>query len=641
MITKWKLCNFKSIRDQEELVLKPLTILVGPNSSGKSTLTQSILLVSQTLSSRVSSRSVVLNGNIVRLGQFSDLVSFGSGSGRILLGWECEPKGGERDAALSDDIGLLMPQTLFYRRTTQSLKAVRCEITFDVDPLDPQHELMQLQPRLYRSSIGCKFTNEDGAEEQSNIVMARSQDYTDKVQRLSTSDSDTDTVRSGLLYDIELDDASQRELRRNFISAEPVGCIFRHFLPDRLAIRRNDAHVESHLIALAVCDLSRAYPRSRYNLLPGRQIVIPSSVLAELRRILGEPISPLFQTMEQRASLLNAPMSWTVQEWQERVSHLSAPERLRLRQQIQEKESTIFNRIRQIVVAEKGERYSLVPAPLPTAIVHAVRYLVEYFSGSVKYLGPLRDDPKPLYPLSATVDPTDIGLRGEYTAAVLNLHREREIEYMPTARFRGPVDARPRRCSLEEAVLDWLHYMGVAEKVETHDKGKLGHELKVTTIGTDKSQDLTHVGVGVSQVLPILVMCLLAERDNILIVEQPELHLHPKVQTLLADFFLSMSMLGKQCIIETHSEYLINRLRYRVALAVAESVASLMKIYFVEKKNGSSVFRDVIINKYGAVVEWPEGFFDQSQAEAEEILRAASLKRKRERGAQHDAQRHY
>lgn len=111
--------------------------------------------------------------------------------------------------------------------------------------------------------------------------------------------------------------------------------------------------------------------------------------------------------------------------------------------------------------------------------------------------------------------------------------------------------------------------------------------------GLSQPQDLTHVGVGVSQVLPILVMCLLAEPDTTLIFEQPELHLHPKVQTLLGDFFLSMSPLGKQCVLETHSEYLINRLRFRAAASNSYVIANRIKMYFVEKYGDSSSFRPV------------------------------------------------
>jgi predicted ATPase len=167
----------------------------------------------------------------------------------------------------------------------------------------------------------------------------------------------------------------------------------------------------------------------------------------------------------------------------------------------------------------------------------------------------------------------------------------------------------------------------VADSVESRDRGKLGHELKVRINEGASEQDLTHVGVGVSQVLPILVMCLIADRDNVLLFEQPELHLHPKVQTLLGDFFLSMALMDKQCIIETHSEYLINRLRFRAAAATADEVTKKMTIYFVEKKNNRSEFRPVVVNEFGAIPDWPDGFFDQSQDEAEQIIREATRKR--------------
>ena len=195
------------------------------------------------------------------------------------------------------------------------------------------------------------------------------------------------------------------------------------------------------------------------------------------------------------------------------------------------------------------------------------------------------------------------------------------------------VAAKPVTRSLEAAVVDWLQYLGVAESVQSRDRGKFGYELKVNVSGCNQSHDLTHVGVGVSQVLPILVASLLAEPDTTLVFEQPELHLHPKVQTLLADFFLSMTVLGKQCIVETHSEYLINRLRFRTAAAGEKNPwISALKVYFVERPPEGSTFREVKINEYGAVMDWPDGFFDQSQQEAEAILRAAAKKRKAQRG---------
>jgi predicted ATPase len=183
-----------------------------------------------------------------------------------------------------------------------------------------------------------------------------------------------------------------------------------------------------------------------------------------------------------------------------------------------------------------------------------------------------------------------------------------------------------KSASLEEAVLDWLRYLDVASDVNTTDEGKFGYGLRVRTERSGTSHDLTHVGVGVSQVLPIVVMCLLANRDTTIVLEQPELHLNPKVQTRLGDFFLSMAILQKQCLVETHSEYLINRLRLRAARAPGKSVSDMIKLYFVDKSENFTTFRDVVINESGTIMRWPIDFFDQSQQEIEDILLAADRK---------------
>src|SRR5690606_36421292 len=120
--------------------------------------------------------------------------------------------------------------------------------------------------------------------------------------------------------------------------------------------------------------------------------------------------------------------------------------------------------------------------------------------------------PKPIYPLEALVNPTEVGYKGEHTAAVLDLHRNLEIEYIPSAFVDRPeMAASTKTATLHDAVVDWLSYVGVAEEVTTDDRGKIGHQLQVQTKGVSRFHDLTNVGVGVSQVLPIIVMALLAE----------------------------------------------------------------------------------------------------------------------------------
>jgi predicted ATPase len=184
-----------------------------------------------------------------------------------------------------------------------------------------------------------------------------------------------------------------------------------------------------------------------------------------------------------------------------------------------------------------------------------------------------------------------------------------------------------KTATLHDAVVDWLAYMGVVQEFATVDQGKIGHQLQVQTQGNPLFYDLTNVGVGVSQVLPIVVMALLADRPCFLIFEQPELHLHPKVQARLADFFLSLGLSGKQCLLETHSEYLVERFRRRIAEAHDDALVDTIKIYFTDRAGGETSCRAVDVSRYGAIPDYPPDFFDQSQAETEAILQAARTKR--------------
>jgi predicted ATPase len=123
-------------------------------------------------------------------------------------------------------------------------------------------------------------------------------------------------------------------------------------------------------------------------------------------------------------------------------------------------------------------------------------------------------------------------------------------------------------------------------------------------------------------------MALLAPAGSFLIFEQPELHLHPKVQARLGDFFLALALDGKQLLLETHSEYLVDRFRLRIALSSSDKVRHLVNILFSEKVGSSSSLEPVEISEYGAVLKWPKDFFEQSQRDVGRIVKAASGKRR-------------
>lgn len=634
MITGWKVSNFKSIRDGDDLPLGPLTIFAGANSSGKSTFIQSVLLVAQTLSNKVGSRSVILNGALTSLGQFDDLKSTGSESDQIVIKCTCRPLSDAEGYPLWGGPSLPTRRGVYYGRRAMGLREVSFEIAFDADPSSPERDVFQIQPRLFSSALDCTLRDEDNVDQKYSIFV-RHAGSAQKISLLEDSSDADEYLRAGLAYDVTLDEMSMSEVKEEAHSAQPVGCVLRHFLPARILHTVDPVQEEARAIT-AILQSSRLVRPSVLTSRPWRtrDVLLSGAILQILKDILskeGIDLDGAIAARTQQASLFGPDDTGIPLDlWPEILRALSREERLKAQQALQDADD-LLERIAETLKnsASSTDTPTVIMPYGPRHILESSRYIDELFATSVKYLGPLRDAPKPLYPLAPSADPYDIGLRGENTASVLEQHKSRRVRYIPSAHFRSSsIERRTVTRTLEAAVVDWLQYLGIASSVESKDMGKLGHELKVALANSEGKHDLTHVGVGVSQVLPILVMCLLADADSTLVFEQPELHLHPKVQTLLGDFFLSMALCNKQCIVETHSEYLIDRLRFRIAAAEGNALTDQAKIYFVEKPGAASTFRDVKVNEYGAITDWPEGFFDQSQQQAEEILKAAALKRK-------------
>ncbi len=133
-----------------------------------------------------------------------------------------------------------------------------------------------------------------------------------------------------------------------------------------------------------------------------------------------------------------------------------------------------------------------------------------------------------------------------------------------------------------------------------------------------KSLDLTNLGSGASQILPILIQILLAKRETTIILEEPETNLHPNFQSKLADLIVESigSPFGHQFVIETHSEYLVRRLQYLVAKGEAKS-DDLQIYYFnnpeLAKEKGISQVMEINIFENGGLSQnFGEGFFDEA-----------------------------
>jgi len=240
------------------------------------------------------------------------------------------------------------------------------------------------------------------------------------------------------------------------------------------------------------------------------------------------------------------------------------------------------------------------------------------------YLGPLREYPKREYHW-AGASPQDVGMRGERTvdailaAGAQNLYRS--------------LGYKKRSKPFEEMIAYWLKELGLISdfRIERIGTDTNLYRAKVKRDRHSTEALLTDVGFGVSQVLPALVLLYYVPEGSTVLMEQPEIHLHPSVQSGLADAILTVAKTRNiQIIVESHSEHLLRRFQRRVADETAS--ADDVKLYFVESIKGGAILNDLNLNTFGEINNWPDHFFGDELGEIGEI-KSASLRRKlRNRG---------
>ena len=241
----------------------------------------------------------------------------------------------------------------------------------------------------------------------------------------------------------------------------------------------------------------------------------------------------------------------------------------------------------------------------------------EGLMSQIVYLGPLRDHPKRTYLRTGGV-PQIVGKRGGQTIEAL------------IASERGGMR---EQLQLLKLVQHWMRRLGLIETlhIEAIDADQRYYEPRVKTVEGSSLDNIADVGFGVSQVLPVVTQLFLVPEDSIVLLEQPELHLHPSAQFELADLFLEVAeKRNLQLILESHSEYLLTRLQRRIAEAEKELASpSNVRLYFCQALPGGSQTSEVETNEFGEVINWPNNFFGDQVGDLDAMTQAG-IRRRRE-----------
>ncbi len=243
----------------------------------------------------------------------------------------------------------------------------------------------------------------------------------------------------------------------------------------------------------------------------------------------------------------------------------------------------------------------------------------EKFMDSIYYLGPLREFPKRNYAWSGSF-PADVGQRGEYAiAAILAATRDNE---------KRNLGYKKRGKSFQEMIAYWLRELGLIQefRIEEIKEGSNIYRALARMPGSKAEVALTDVGFGVSQVLPAIVLLYYVPEGSTILMEQPEIHLHPAVQSDLADLLLNVAKARKlQIIVESHSEHLLRRFQRRVAENKASS--NDLKMYFVSSNRGVAKASNLNLNEWGEIENWPINFFGDEMGEIAAIAKEGIRRR--------------
>lgn len=210
-----------------------------------------------------------------------------------------------------------------------------------------------------------------------------------------------------------------------------------------------------------------------------------------------------------------------------------------------------------------------------------------------------------------------VGSHGENTIYIISLVDQKE---KVNSMLRIPKELNISEISRFSANCEaWLDFIIPGTKLKTYSDTEMGvSSIRYNNFG-DTFYSPTATGFGITYVLPIIVQALIASmlKGSILMVENPEAHLHPYSQSMMGRFLGFISSTGTQVIVETHSEHLINGCRLQLAKL---KKCDLARVLFFNKEVDGYRHQCMELSENGELAEWPDGFFDQTRKDLKELL---------------------
>jgi predicted ATPase len=248
------------------------------------------------------------------------------------------------------------------------------------------------------------------------------------------------------------------------------------------------------------------------------------------------------------------------------------------------------------------------------AIFNPLSWLSDDLRSRFYYLESQRPKPRSIYHINPN-PPQEISAQDDSAYQRLWYAKDETVQLVAPGH-------EPSEIPLTEALNHVLKSLGIEHSISIVPMGELAFQIKFQTIDGQESVSIPHVGVGISQILPVLLVCLESRKGDTLIIEHPEIHLHANAQALMADYFIELANSGRRVIVETHSQYFIRRLVRRTA--EREDLADKINILFVRPPRGKkgATIAPLEMNEKGDISNWPPDFFPEPDEDTGKTLAA-------------------
>ncbi len=200
-----------------------------------------------------------------------------------------------------------------------------------------------------------------------------------------------------------------------------------------------------------------------------------------------------------------------------------------------------------------------------------------------------------------------LGIRGEYVAHFLSVFRDEEI---PNSALSHP---QAKSLNLESQTQAWLGEISPKIRIHIIDDLDIDSVSLRYSVGLSKKYRPTNVGFGITYTLAVITAILSARKDSLLLLENPEAHLHPKGQSCIGNLLAQAAFQGVQIILETHSDHVLNGIR--LAVHGGKLNPEAVRLHFFQTREFDGQTRSEIIsprmNRRGRIDQWPDAFFDE------------------------------